>query len=312
MIKYHDHESNLKFEKKNNDKLVNQAKEIPIINGIPRFVPINTYADAFGLQWNTYKNTQIDSVNGYNISLDRLERCLGDSVSSLRGKQVLEAGCGAGRFTEHLTKNGANTHAFDLSSAVDANKDLNGHYENYQIAQADIRSIPYEDNVFDFVICLGVIQHTPNPKETIKILYKKVKRGGYLIFDSYTYNISQMTKLSGLYRQLLKRLNPKLSMEIVNKAVDIFFPLHWSVRNIYFLQILLSRISPCLFYYSSFPFLSKKQHLELTRLDSYDSLTDFHKHYSSVRSIKKCLKSMGCENFRIKKNGIGLEVRAKK
>ena len=30
-------------------------------DGIPRFVPPSTYADGFGLQWKTFRRTQLDS-----------------------------------------------------------------------------------------------------------------------------------------------------------------------------------------------------------------------------------------------------------
>ena len=101
-------------------------------------------------------------------------------------------------------------------------------------------------------------------------------------------------------------------MTIINKLVDFFFPVHWYIKDYYILQILLSRISPCLFYYNSFPFFDKSQHLELTRLDTYDSLTDYHRHYLSKRVITNCLNDLGCHSFSVVKNGIGLEVKVKK
>ena len=37
---------------------------VPIVDGIPRFVREPTYADAFGMQWNTFRSTQLDSRTG--------------------------------------------------------------------------------------------------------------------------------------------------------------------------------------------------------------------------------------------------------
>ena len=107
-----------------NDFLISDsAEKFPVINGIPRFVEQNNYADAFGLQWRTFAKTQLDSFNGKNISRERLERCLGFTVENLKGKNVLEVGCGAGRFTELLVKSGTFTHSVDLSAAVEVNKE---------------------------------------------------------------------------------------------------------------------------------------------------------------------------------------------
>src|SRR5688500_14453813 len=73
-------------------------------NGIPRFVAGNSYATSFGVQWNRYPRTELDSFTGKSYSRDRLERCLGAPLESLRGKVVLECGSGAGRFTELLIR----------------------------------------------------------------------------------------------------------------------------------------------------------------------------------------------------------------
>ena len=70
-----------------------------IINDIPRFVPINNYASSFGLQWNTFRTTQLDSHTGLTISRDRLARIAGGSLDVFKGKRTFEAGCGAGRVT---------------------------------------------------------------------------------------------------------------------------------------------------------------------------------------------------------------------
>ena len=98
------------------------GERVPIVRSIPRFVPSESYTAAFGLQWNLHSQTQLDSRTGATLSRDRLERCLGRPLRDLAGLRVLEAGCGAGRFTELLVNAGALVHAVDMSSAVDANR----------------------------------------------------------------------------------------------------------------------------------------------------------------------------------------------
>ncbi len=150
-----------------NGLLVSPAGEkFPVVKGIPRFVPQDNYASAFGLQWNTFAKTQLDSHNQLGITQERLERCLGFPLDQLKNKTVLEVGCGAGRFTELLVKSSALVHSIDLSHAVDANRQNIGDKPNYKIAQAGAYEIPYPDDVFDVVICLGVVQHTPSSEKT--------------------------------------------------------------------------------------------------------------------------------------------------
>ena len=74
------------------------------VNNIPRFVEIDNYADAFGLQWNSFPKTQLDSFTNTNISENRLKLSFGNDLKILKGKKILEAGCGAGKFTEILSK----------------------------------------------------------------------------------------------------------------------------------------------------------------------------------------------------------------
>jgi len=139
-------------------KLVSDSGEkFPVIDGIPRFVELDNYANAFGLQWKSFAKIQLDSYNGSTISKDRLVRCLGTSLAELQGKTILEVGCGAGRFTEHLVSSGALVHSVDLSAAVEANHDNISDKPNYRIAQADVYKLPFNENSFDIVICLGVI-----------------------------------------------------------------------------------------------------------------------------------------------------------
>ena len=114
---------------------------------MPRFVASDDYAAAFGWQWTHFQKSQLDSYTGTTISRDRLTRCLGGSLSIVRGKAVLEAGCGAGRFTEILIESGARVVAADLSSAVDANYANCGAATDYFVWQADIRRLPVAPRV---------------------------------------------------------------------------------------------------------------------------------------------------------------------
>jgi SAM-dependent methyltransferase len=287
MISYIHPDSKLELYMKDSTALVdNLGNSIDIVDGIPRFVSSDNYAQAFGLEWTIHRKTQLDSSTGTNISMERLERCIGHSLESLSGLDVFEPGCGAGRFTELMVNAGANVHSIDLSVAVDANrKSIGEDRRNYQIAQASITNPPYRANSFDYVVSLGVIQHTPSSEQTMRVLYDMIKPGGKLVIDHYTYSLSHLTKLAPLYRFFLKRINAAKAKKITDRLTDFFFPIHWTVRKYRILQMLLSRFSPCLFYYRSYPGLSKQEHYDWTKLDTYDHLTDFYKHLRTKGQI---------------------------
>src|SRR5689334_7080621 len=41
---------------------------VPVVRGIPRFVPSEDYAAAFGWQWKRFRRSQLDSYTGTTIS----------------------------------------------------------------------------------------------------------------------------------------------------------------------------------------------------------------------------------------------------
>lgn len=295
------------------DALVSPSgQRFPIVRGIPRFVPENNYAAAFGLQWKTFTKTQLDSHSTLDITRERLIRCLGTPLEALKGKTVLEVGCGAGRFTELLVESGALVHSVDLSNAVEANLENIGNRPNYQIAQASVYELPFPDNSFDVVVCLGVIQHTPNSNDTIKALWKKVKPGGLLVIDHYRWRLAYYSTLKPVYRQLLRTNPPEVSKRRVYALVDFFFPWHWRFRNIKPLWWLLHRISPLIEYIHLFPEQGYDFHLEWSRLDSYDSLTDYYKHLKTPGQIRSLLQELGGRDMWVAIGGNGVEARATK
>jgi 2-polyprenyl-3-methyl-5-hydroxy-6-metoxy-1,4-benzoquinol methylase len=286
---------------------------------IPRLLrDETTYADAFGEQWHEYRITQLDSYTRTDISKERLRRCLGEVLwESLKNGgrvEILESGCGAGRFTEILLQlPAASVTSTDLSSAVEPNKANCLLSDRHRILQCDINQLPFRPEQYDMVVCLGVIQHTMNPERTIEDLYKQVKPGGWLIIDHYTQSVAYYTKLSEwVLRPILKRVSPARGLSVTKALTRGFFPLHRAARNAKPLQMVLSRFSPLLTYYHLFPQLNDQLQYEWAELDTHDSLTDFYKHLRSPRSIRSTLQGLGAQNIWVQKGGNGVEARCQK
>src|SRR5690606_15008592 len=128
------------------------------------------------------------------------------------------------------------------------------------------------------VLCLGVLQHTPDPEEAIKSLYAQVKPGGWLVVDHYKHGLGRVTRLGPLFRQVLKRLPPATGLRCTEALVNVFFPLHRATKRSYFLHLLLTRVSPLIVFYQSIPQLNDQLQREWSLLDTHDSLTDWYKH----------------------------------
>jgi 2-polyprenyl-3-methyl-5-hydroxy-6-metoxy-1,4-benzoquinol methylase len=290
-----------------------------IRTGIPRMLASEqSYADAFGTQWQEYRVTQLDSFTKTTISRDRLRRCLGEALwqrlQESAPLQVLEAGCGAGRFTEILLRQpAACVTSTDLSSAVEPNQVNCPQSDRHRIIQCDINRLPFGPEQYDIVLCLGVVQHTRDPELTIADLYGQVRPGGSLVFDHYTHSLSIYTKFTAaMLRPILKRVSPESGVRATRALTRTFFPLHRAVRKHVYLQYLLSRLSPLLTYYHAFPELNDRQQYEWAELDTHDSLTDYYKRLRSCRSIRRTLEKLDAEGIEVVKGGNGVEARCRK
>jgi len=289
---------------------------IPVIYGIPRFVGSEGYAAGFGRQWKRFRRTQLDSFTGTTISRDRLARCLGGSLAGLRGKTVLEVGCGAGRFTELLLAAGARVFATDLSSAVEANYDNCAGAAHYFVCQADLRALPARRGSFDVVICLGVIQHTPDPEATIATLSEFIRPGGLLVIDHYRYDAADMTAVRQRLRSFLIRRDPRLALHLVRALVATLWPVHrllWCLSGSQWFakaRRLWLQYSPVLDYHDYYGHLGPRLLYAWATLDTHDCLTDFYKHKRTVEQITGCLQRLGFEYIEASYGGNGVEARA--
>ena len=293
----------------------------PVVDGIPRFVAGEGYAAAFGRQWLAYARTQLDSETGIPISRARLERCLGAPLSTLAGRSVLEAGCGAGRFTELLLQSGARVFATDLSRAVEANRDNCGRFTGHFVCQADLLRLPAADAAFDVVLCLGVLQHTPDPERSIAALAAKVKPGGWLVVDHYARprgarRIAAHVTPRALLRHVLARLPPRPAMAASSALTTALLPLHralWrpgpaagAARRAW------RAVSPVLDYYDRYPELGPERLAEWARLDTHDALTDRYKHLRDAGEIRAALDGAGLVDLHVAEAGNGIEARGRR
>ena len=202
-----------------------------IRDGIPRFVSDEEYAGSFGFQWNKFRRTQLDSYTGLPLSSDRLFGVT-QWPRKMEGNLVLEAGSGAGRFTEVLLHTGARVFSFDLSDAVEANLANNGHWPNLNLFQASIYDIPIAEMMFDKVLCLGVLQHTPDPVRAFHNLSRFLKPGGEIAIDIYARRFRSMLSWKYLLRPLTTRMPRDVLFRWVDRAVRALLPIAILLRRI--------------------------------------------------------------------------------
>jgi ubiquinone/menaquinone biosynthesis C-methylase UbiE/uncharacterized protein YbaR (Trm112 family) len=200
-------------------------KKYPILKGVPRFVELGDYASSFGYQWNRFREVQIDSVNGGNESKRTLFETTGWQEEDYRGRLILDAGVGAGRFAELVAKMGGEIVGVDLTEAIDAAFETVGRHDNAHLIQADIFSMPFRDETFDMAYSIGVLHHTPDTRTAFKHVASAVKRGGGLAVYLY-HCYGPEHKFSDFYRKLTTRLPVRLMLWVSWLAVPFYYLYH--------------------------------------------------------------------------------------
>lgn len=114
---------------------------------------------------------------------ETLEKLLHHDTVYPPGAKVLEAGCGIGAQTVILANNNpdAEITSIDISpeSLEKARKNVEEKgIKNVKFLQADIFSLPFEDNSFDHIFVCFVLEHLQKPEEALKSLKKVLKPGG--------------------------------------------------------------------------------------------------------------------------------------
>lgn len=246
-----------------------------IVDGIPRFVSGASYADTFSLQWNTFRSTQLDSKSGRKLSFQRFWEGTRWKPKDIYGKHILEAGSGAGRFTEVMLDAGAKVATFDLSEAVVANCQNNKDGGEVTFFQADIYDIPCADDRFDFVFCYGVLQHTPDPDKAFRSLATKLRPGGCISVDYYLKHnrLDPFNQPKYFWRRWTVDMPPHKLLSFIRAYMPIWLPFDTCIRRIPFLgpKILGFLRIPCWNYLRSG--LTRQQRLEWAILDTFDALS---------------------------------------
>jgi 2-polyprenyl-3-methyl-5-hydroxy-6-metoxy-1,4-benzoquinol methylase len=273
----------------------------PVRHGLPRFVPEDNYAQSFGFQWNLHARTQLDSHSGLPISHDRLWTAIG-AKADLRGQQVLEAGSGAGRFTQVLAASGADVVTFDYSSAVDANARNQEPSPRLHFFQGDIFNIPLVERGFDKVICLGVIQHTPDPKAAFLSLARYVRPGGQLVIDVYTRNFAALLHWKYLLRPITRRMRKETLYKLVEVLTPPLVPAAKLLRRIG--GRLGARLVPIVEY--SHLGLPPALNVQWAILDTFDMYSPAHDHPQSLESVARWFQEVGFEKVSVRRglNGV--------
>jgi len=186
----------------------------PIRRGVPRFADLTAVAadkqataKNFGEQW-----LEFDSVNPHHEQQFR-DWIAPVTPEFVRGKTVIEAGCGKGRHTRAVAEWGARAVVgVDLSDAVEAAFQNTRDLDNAHVIQADIYRLPLRP-VFDYGFSVGVLHHLPDPHAGFAALVKKLNPGGAV--SAWVYGRENNGWIVHLINPLRERITSKLPMRVL-------------------------------------------------------------------------------------------------
>jgi 2-polyprenyl-6-hydroxyphenyl methylase/3-demethylubiquinone-9 3-methyltransferase len=115
-----------------------------------------------------------------------------DGLAHLRGKSVVDIGCGGGILSESMARRGAQVLGIDLATKplrVAQLHAMEAGVEGLQYREVAAEALAAEmPGAFDVVTCMEMLEHVPEPASVIMACAKLVKPGGRVFFSTINRN----------------------------------------------------------------------------------------------------------------------------
>jgi uncharacterized protein YbaR (Trm112 family) len=272
------------------------GRAYPIVDGVPRFVPTEGYTSSFGMQWNMFSATQLDSATRAGYSERRFDAEVGWHARELRHGWSLEGGCGAGRFVEVVAGRGGRIVALDYSTAIDATARKFRDDRNVHPVQGDALMPPIASHSMDRVYSIGVLQHTEQPYLAMVSLLRLCNSGGRFAFVAYARRWYTPLYAKYLIRPLTKRLPPQVLLAAIKAVMPVLFPMSESLFGRPGIGRLARFVLPVANYPDKQEF-DRDQRYEEAVLDTFDMLAPTYDQPLRPRVVRTLLEKAPIDNL---------------
>lgn len=134
-----------------------------------------------------------------------------DNQAQLKGKRVLDIGCGGGILAESMADAGASVTGIDLSEKALGVARLHllesGKKVDYRMISAE-ELATQAAGTFDVVTCMEMLEHVPNPASTIAACAALAKPSGHVFFSTINRNLKAYV-LAIIGAEYILRMLPK-------------------------------------------------------------------------------------------------------
>jgi SAM-dependent methyltransferase len=164
-----------------------------------------------------------------------------DRLAAPDGLEILDAGCGSGRNMQELVEYGkvSGIELSEQAAAVARARNIG------DVKVGQVEHLPWASQSFDLVICLDVIEHTPDDRVSFAELFRICRPGGHLLVTVPAYEAlwSRHDEISRHYRRYSRRTLARAAtaagwkLERVTSFNSLLLPPAAAMR-------LLQRVSP--------------------------------------------------------------------
>ncbi|MDQ3643268.1 MAG: class I SAM-dependent methyltransferase [Actinomycetota bacterium] len=109
----------------------------------------------FGEEWKAHPRMLPEYHSEFEQYFDLVD------LSALTECCIADLGCGMGRWSYFMSDLCRDIVLVDFSESIFVARDLLRHADNAVFVMADILDLPFRDDAFDLVYCLGVLHHLP-------------------------------------------------------------------------------------------------------------------------------------------------------
>jgi 2-polyprenyl-6-hydroxyphenyl methylase / 3-demethylubiquinone-9 3-methyltransferase len=125
-----------------------------------------------------------------------------------QGVVVLDVGCGGGFSCEFMAQRGAIVHGIDQSPNCIAIAQDHAIKQNLAIdyQQGFAEALPYAAHTFDAVVCVDVLEHVADLRQTVAEVHRVLKPGGLFLFDTINRTYRSRLVMIWLLENLLQEI----------------------------------------------------------------------------------------------------------
>lgn len=152
------------------------------------------------------KSNVFGSSDGYDLYASLYDESLGflnsfekDEIlkmfRDLKGKKVLDLGCGTGRLIRDIRNYGGTVIAVDISEEM--LKIVEKKYPDVEMVCADAKNLPFNEGEFDVVVASFLIVHLKTLEQVFAEVYRILKDGGIFIVTNINQRKAPKLKING-------------------------------------------------------------------------------------------------------------------